>query len=124
MPKFTFQWNSVPKLILGAEVHRMVPKLFRAEVTRAEHRLPRPYLVNFTIIIQFDDTSIFSWTSTLFRCYTLTIPSTLIFPAHCCSTFITLPALGAFIANTMASFFIATLIVATFPAWFRTLNHK
>ena len=24
---------------LGAEVHRLVPKLFRAEVTRAEHRL-------------------------------------------------------------------------------------
>ena len=40
MPKLTFQWNSVPKLILGAEVHRLVPKLFRAEVTRAEHRLP------------------------------------------------------------------------------------
>ena len=41
MPKLTFQWNSVPNLILGAEVHRLVPKLFRAEVTRAEHRLPR-----------------------------------------------------------------------------------
>ena len=40
MPKFTFKWNSVPKLILGAELHRLVPKLFRAEVTRAEHRLP------------------------------------------------------------------------------------
>ena len=40
MPKLRFQWNSVPKLILGAEVHRLVPKLFRAEVTRAEHRLP------------------------------------------------------------------------------------
>ena len=25
---------------LGAEVHRLVPKLLRAEVTRAEHRLP------------------------------------------------------------------------------------
>ena len=25
---------------LRAEVHRLVPKLFRAEVTRAEHRLP------------------------------------------------------------------------------------
>ena len=33
MPKLTFQ--------LGAEVHRLVAKLFRAEVTRAEHRLPR-----------------------------------------------------------------------------------
>ena len=30
----------MPNLILGAEVHRLVPKLFRAEVTRAEHRLP------------------------------------------------------------------------------------
>ena len=40
MSKFTFQWNSVPKLTLGAEVHRLVPKLFRAEVTRVEHRLP------------------------------------------------------------------------------------
>ena len=35
-----FAWNSVPKLILRAEVHRLVPKLFLAEVTRAEHRLP------------------------------------------------------------------------------------
>ena len=33
----------MPNLILGAEVHRLVPKLFRAEVTRAEHRLP-PFL--------------------------------------------------------------------------------
>ena len=41
MPKLTFQWNSVPKLTLGAEVHRLVPKLFRPEVTRAEHRLSR-----------------------------------------------------------------------------------
>ena len=39
MPKLTFQSNSVPKLTLGAEVHRLVPKLFRAEVTRAEHQL-------------------------------------------------------------------------------------
>ena len=31
----------MPNLILGAEVHRLVPKLFRAEITRAEHRLPR-----------------------------------------------------------------------------------
>ena len=30
----------VPKLTLSAEVHRLVPKLFRAEFTRAEHRLP------------------------------------------------------------------------------------
>ena len=41
MPKLTFQWNSVPKLTLGAGVHRLVPKLFRAGVTRTEHRLPR-----------------------------------------------------------------------------------
>ena len=41
MTKLTFQWNSVPKLTLDAEVHRLVPKLFRAEVTRAEHRLPQ-----------------------------------------------------------------------------------
>ena len=41
MPKLRFQWNSVPKLISRAEVHRLVPKLFRAEVTRAKHRLPR-----------------------------------------------------------------------------------
>ena len=40
MPKLTFQWNLVPKLTLGAEVHKLVPKLFRAEVTRAKHRLP------------------------------------------------------------------------------------
>ena len=39
MPKLTIQWNSVPKLILGAEVHRLVPNLFHAEATRAEHRL-------------------------------------------------------------------------------------
>ena len=30
----------MPKLTLSAEVHRLVPKLFRAEVTRGEHRLP------------------------------------------------------------------------------------
>ena len=41
MPKLTFQWNSVPKLTLGVDVHRLVPKLFRAEVTRVEHRLPQ-----------------------------------------------------------------------------------
>ena len=41
MPKLTFQWNSVPKLTLGAEVHRLMSKLFRAEVTRAKHRLLR-----------------------------------------------------------------------------------
>ena len=48
MPK-RFQWNLVPKLILRAEVHRLVPKLFRAEVTRAEHRLPLadPLVLNF-----------------------------------------------------------------------------
>ena len=40
MPKLIFKWNSVPKLTFGNEVHRLVPKLFRAEVTRAEHRLP------------------------------------------------------------------------------------
>jgi len=40
MPKLRFQSNSMPKLILRAEVQRLVPKLFRAEVTRAEHRLP------------------------------------------------------------------------------------
>ena len=41
MPKLTIQWNSVPKLTFGAEVNRLLPKLLRAEVTRAEHRLPR-----------------------------------------------------------------------------------
>ena len=41
VPKLTFQLNLVPKLTLGAEVHRLVPKLICAEVTRAEHRLPR-----------------------------------------------------------------------------------
>ena len=46
MPKSTSQCNSVTKLILGAEVHRLVPELFRAEVTRAEHRLPRINRVN------------------------------------------------------------------------------
>ena len=46
MPKLTFQLNSVPKLILRAEVHRLVPKLFRAEITRAEHR--SPHLKTFT----------------------------------------------------------------------------
>ena len=41
VPKLTFQLNLVPKLTLGAEVHRLVPKLICAEVTRAEHRLPQ-----------------------------------------------------------------------------------
>ena len=36
----------MPKLILGAEVHRLVPKLFRAEVTRAEHRLPQDRILS------------------------------------------------------------------------------
>ena len=40
VPKLTFQLNLVPKLTFGAEVHRLVPKLICAEVTRAEHRLP------------------------------------------------------------------------------------
>ena len=48
MPKLTFQWNSVPKSTLGAEVHRLVPKLLRAEVTRAEHRLPHSELSGST----------------------------------------------------------------------------
>ena len=42
VPKLTFQLNLVPKLTFGAEVHRLVPKLICAEVTRAEHRLPPP----------------------------------------------------------------------------------
>jgi len=46
MPNLTFQWNSVPKLILGAEVRRLVPKLFRAEVTRAKHRLPHSKMIS------------------------------------------------------------------------------
>ena len=46
VPKLTFQLNLVPKLTLGAEVHRLVPKLICAEVTRAEHRLP---LLKFSI---------------------------------------------------------------------------
>ena len=37
MSKLTFQWNSVPKLTLDAD--RLVSKLLRAEVTRAE---PKP----------------------------------------------------------------------------------
>ena len=54
MPKFTFQWNSVPKLILGAELHRLVPKLFLAEVTRAEHRLPNPiYVISHRPLLGF-----------------------------------------------------------------------
>ena len=40
VPKLTFQLNLVPKFTLGAEVHRLVPKLICAEVTRAEHWLP------------------------------------------------------------------------------------
>ena len=40
---------------LGAEVHRLVPKLFRAEVTRAEHRLP-PVEFGF---VDFREKSIF-----------------------------------------------------------------
>ena len=40
VPKLTFQLNLVPKLTLGAEVRRLVPKLICTEVTRAEHRLP------------------------------------------------------------------------------------
>ena len=50
MPKLRFQWNSVPKLILRAKVHRLVPNLFRAEVTRAEHRLPLPVLIGTGIV--------------------------------------------------------------------------
>ena len=41
VPKLTFQLNLVQKLTLDAEVHRLVPKLICAEVTRAEHRLPQ-----------------------------------------------------------------------------------
>ena len=51
MPKLTFQWNSVPKLTLGAEVHKLVPKLFRAEVTRAEHRLPHSQTSSITFLM-------------------------------------------------------------------------
>ena len=53
MAKLTFQWNPVPKLTSGAEIHRLVPKLFRTEVTRAEHRLP--HLTAKNIIHQFSD---------------------------------------------------------------------
>ena len=53
MPKLTFHWNSVPNLILGAEVHMLMPKLFRAEVTRAEHRLPHIYSPMGTKILIF-----------------------------------------------------------------------
>ena len=53
MPKLTFQWNSVPKLTLRAEVHRFVPKLFRAEVTQAEHRLPLCKLKYLFLVIQW-----------------------------------------------------------------------
>ena len=59
------------KLTLGAGVHKLVPKLFRAEVTRAEHRLPHWRLTktkfeygfdHVTSILQtfdFDPTAIF-----------------------------------------------------------------
>ena len=53
MPKLTFQWNSVPKLTLGAEVHRLVPKLFRVEVTRAEHRLPHSNAIYLRYLILY-----------------------------------------------------------------------
>ena len=52
MPKLTFHWNSVPKLITGAEVHKLVPKLFRAEVTRAEHRLPHFWLWKLILVVE------------------------------------------------------------------------
>ena len=55
MPKLTFQWNSVPKLTLAAEVHRLVPKLFHAEVTRAEHRLPPRNAEYIIFVSKFDD---------------------------------------------------------------------
>ena len=61
MPKLTFHWNSVSKLILFAEVHRLVPKLFRTEVTRAEHRLPR-FLLNIIEIEVFFSTLTQKWT--------------------------------------------------------------
>ena len=77
----------------------------------------RAYLFNFILIIQFDDTGIFSWTSTLVRCYTFTIPSALIFSAHWFSTFISLPASFTLITNTMTITFITTLIT-TFSTWF------
>ena len=35
---------------LGVEVHRLMPKLYRAEVTRAEHRLPR-YLQSTDLLL-------------------------------------------------------------------------
>ena len=38
---------------LGAEVHRLVSKLFRAEVTRAEHRLPQVKRVKETVIVEY-----------------------------------------------------------------------
>ena len=53
MPKLTFQWNSLLKLILGAEVHMLVSKLFRAEVTRAEHRLP--HIENLSACVSVKD---------------------------------------------------------------------
>ena len=48
MPKLRFQWNSVPKLTVGAEVYRLVSKVFRAEVTRVEHRLA---LLKFLLLV-------------------------------------------------------------------------
>ena len=44
----------MPKLTLGAEVHRLVPKLFRAEVIRAEHRLPLSRDPFVTVCWKFD----------------------------------------------------------------------
>ena len=49
VPKLTFQLNLVPKLAFVAEVYRMVPRFFWAEVTRAEHRLPPTWLIRSII---------------------------------------------------------------------------
>ena len=57
MPNLRFLWNSVPKFILRAEAHRLVPKLFRAEVTRVEHRLPRAeyFFIGHCADLKFND---------------------------------------------------------------------
>jgi len=52
VPKLTFHLNLVPKLTFGAEVHKMVPKFFRAEVTRVEHRLPPENLAKMILFHQ------------------------------------------------------------------------
>ena len=49
------------KLTFGAEVHRLVPNLFRAEVTLAEHRLPHIFQILLGAVQDFEDSTVLVW---------------------------------------------------------------